>query len=395
MARKRLRTELCDLLDIEYPIILAGMAEHAGVELTAAVSEAGGLGVLGALPMSPDELDEAIREIKKRTSKPFGVDSIAPLGLVESDEVIDLRALLAEDSGELARIRDYIADLGRRMGIKVPYGIKLGVNNQGFNWSPGMTKKQLEVIYEHKVPVFAAGLGSPEFMIEEAHRRGMKVIGVVGTTKQARKEASVGVDIIVAQGTEAGGHTGKVATMPLVPQVVDTVRPTPVVAAGGIVDGRGLVAALSLGACGVWCGTAFLGTFEAMSHPENKRQLLAASESDTVITKTMTGKTARCIRNPLQEQYEKENGPILPFPIQVLAASELIQYMSAEDDTLKYYWTFAGQGCGLVKELRPAREVVRSMVEQAVEILEEGLPSRVKWSHKAPARKRSGAGSRK
>lgn len=389
MARKTLRTELCDLLGIEYPIVLAGMAEHAGVELTAAVSEAGGLGVLGALPMTPDQLDESIREIKKRTSKPFGVDSIAPLGLVESDEPIDLRALLSEDSGDLARIRDYIADLGRRMGIKVPYGIKLGVNNQGFNWSPGMTKKQLEVIYEHKVPVFAAGLGSPEFMIEEAHRRGMKVMGVVGTTRQARKEASIGVDVVIAQGTEAGGHTGKVSTMPLVPQVVDAIRPTAVLAAGGIVDGRGLVAALSLGACGVWCGTAFLATPEAMSHPENKRQLLAATENDTTITKTMTGKTARCIKNPLQEQYEKENGPILPFPVQVLAASELIQYMSAEDDTLKYYWTFAGQGCGLVKELRPAKEVVKSMVEQAVQVLEEGLPSCVEWSHKAAPRRRS------
>lgn len=382
MGKPTLRTELCDLLDIEYPIVLAGMAEHAGVELTAAVSEAGGLGVLGALPMSPDELDEAIREIKKRTSKPFGVDSIAPLGLVdgEDDAPIDLKALLAEDEGELAETRDYIADLGRRMGIKVPEGIKLGANNQGFNWSPGMTKKQLEVCYDHKVPVFAAGLGSPEFMIDEAHKRGMKVMGVVGTARQAKKEASVGVDVVIAQGTEAGGHTGKVATLPLVPQVVDAISPTPVLAAGGIVDGRGLVAALALGAVGVWCGTAFLGTYEAMSHDENKRQIVAAGESDTTITKTMTGKTARCIKNPIQTQYESENGPLLPFPVQVLAASDLIQYMSEEDDTIKNYWTFAGQGCGLIKELRPAAEVLKSIVEEATHILEEGFPSRVKWN---------------
>lgn len=383
MSHPILRTELCDLLDIEYPIVLAGMAEHAGVELTAAVSEAGGLGVLGALPMSPDELDEAIREIKKRTSKPFGVDSIAPLGLVEGEEddtPIDLKSLLTEDEGELAETRDYIADLARRMGIKVPEGRKLGVENQGFNWSPGMTKKQLEVIYEHKVPVFAAGLGSPEFMIPEARKRGMKVMGVVGTARQAIKEASVGVDIVIAQGTEAGGHTGKVSTLPLVPQVVDAISPTPVLAAGGIVDGRGLVAALSLGAAGVWCGTAFLATPEAMSHAENKRQLIAAGESDTTITKTFTGKTARCISNPIQRQYEKENGPILPFPVQVLAASDLLQFMTEEDDTLKNYWTFSGQGCGLIKEIKPAGEVLRSMVEDAVQILEEGLPSRIKWN---------------
>lgn len=382
MTHPMLRTELCDLLDIEYPIVLAGMAEHAGVELTAAVSEAGGLGVLGALPMSPDELDEAIREIKKRTSKPFGVDSIAPLGLVEGedDTPIDLKALLVEDEGELAQARDYIADLGRRMGIKVPEGIKLGANNEGFNWSPGMTKKQLEVCYDHRVPVFAAGLGSPGFMIPEARKHGMKVMGVVGTAKQAKSEAAAGVDVVIAQGTEAGGHTGKIATMPLIPQVIDAISPTPVLAAGGIVDGRGLVAALALGAAGTWCGTAFLGTFEAMSHDENKRQLVAAGENDTTITKTMTGKTARCIKNPIQTQYEAENGPLLPFPIQVLAASDLIQYMSEEDDTLKNYWTFAGQGCGLVRELRSAKDVVRSMVEEATQILEEGLPSRIKWS---------------
>ncbi len=382
MPKPTLRTELCDLLGIEYPIVLAGMAEHAGVELTAAVSEAGGLGVLGALPMSPDELDEAIREIKKRTSKPFGVDSIAPLGLVEAEEdtPIDLKSLLAGDEGELAETRDYIADLGRRMGIKIPEGIKLGLNNQGFNWSPGMTKKQLEVIYDHNVPVFAAGLGSPEFMIPEAHKRGMKVMGVVGTAKQARKEASVGVDIVIAQGTEAGGHTGRVATLPLVPQVVDAISPTPVLAAGGIVDGRGLVASLALGAAGVWCGTAFLATPEAMSHAENKRQLVAAGENDTTVTKTFTGKTARCISNPIQRQYEKENGPILPFPVQVLAASDLLQYMNEEDDSLKHYWTFAGQGCGMVNELRPAAAVLKSMIEDATRILEEGLPSRIKWN---------------
>ena len=382
MARPILRTEICDILDIEYPIVLAGMALHAGIELAAAVSEAGGLGMIGALPMTPDELDEAIREVKKRTSKPFGVDSIAPLGLVEveDDTPIDLKSLLEDDNSDLAPTRDYIADLGRRMGIQVPYGIKLGVNNQGFNWSPGMTKKQLEVVYDHKVPVFAAGLGSPEFMMDEARKHGTKVIGVIGTTKQAKREADVGVDVIVAQGTEAGGHTGKVATMPLVPQVVDVVSPIPVLAAGGIGDGRGLVAALSLGASGVWCGTAFLATFEAMSDPENKRQIIAAGESDTTITKTMTGKTARCIKNPLQKQYETENGPVLPFPIQVLAASDLIQYMNEEDDTLKHYWTFAGQGCGLAKELKPAGEVLKSMVKEATQILEEGLPSRISWS---------------
>ena len=370
MAGKILSTRLCDLLDIEYPIILAGMGTIAGADLAAAVSEAGGLGVIGALIMTPDELDAEIKKVKKLTSKPFGVDSVAPLGTVQSVTVDELRALIPVDAVE------YAVDLARRLGIPVAEASQFGKQG-GAGWAAGLTPKQIEVVYDHKVPVFAAGLGSPAFMVPEAHARGIKVIGVVGNVRQARREAEAGVDIIVAQGHEAGGHTGYIATMPLVPQVVDAVTPTPVVAAGGIGDGRGLVAALALGACGVWAGTAFLCTYEANFDQAFKQQVLQATEKDTRITRVFTGKTARIINNKVVEMWEAEKGPVLPFPVQILVSTELIQ-AALESGMTEYVFTPAGQICGLVKEMKSARQVVEEIVNEAIRILEEDFPSRVR-----------------
>jgi len=369
---KILSTRLCDLLDIKYPIVLAGMAECAGAELTAAVSEAGGLGIIGAMRMSPDELDAEIKKVKRLTSKPFGVDSVAPLGTVESVTVDELRELIPDEAVE------YAADLAKRLGIPVPEGTKFGKEG-GVGWASGFTPKQIEVVYEHKVPVFAAGLGSPAFMVPEAHTRGIKVIGVVGNVRQARREAEAGVDIIVAQGHEAGGHTGYIATMPLVPQVVDAVAPTPVLAAGGIADGRGLVAALALGACGVWVGTAFIPTYEANFHPAFKQQVLQATEKDPRITRVLTGKPARLINNKLIETWEAEGGPILPFPLQLLVSTN-IYIASFESGMTDYLFTPAGQICGLVNEMKSAKQVVQEMVDGAIRILEEEFPAKIEWS---------------
>jgi len=368
--RNVLRTRLCDLLDIEYPIMQAGMAECAGAELAAAVSEAGGLGFIGAMRMSPDELDAEIRKVKRLTSKPFGVDSLVPLGTVKTATEEELRALVPDEAA------DYAADLGRRLGIPVPLDARLGKKG-GMAWMAAVTSKQVEVIYDNKVPVFAAGLGSPAFMVPEAHAHGTKVIGVVGNVRQARREAEGKVDIVVAQGHEAGGHTGYIATLPLVPQVVDAVDPIPVVAAGGIADGRGLVAALALGASGVWCGTAFVATHEAHFDQCYKDQVLAATEKDTRVTRVLTGKTARLVNNKLLETWEQEGGPQLPFPLQLLVSTELLEIMHDSGKT-EYCFTPAGQISGVITELRSARQVVEDMVAQAVRILEEGLPSRIK-----------------
>jgi len=367
---KILSTRLCDLLDIKYPIILAGMGYVAGAELVAAVSEAGGLGVIGAMQMMPDELDAEIRKVKQLTSKPFGVDSVAPLGTVQSATVDELRALMSDDAVE------YATNLAERLGIHIPEGVQFG-EQAGVVWASGLTPKQIEVVYEHKVPVFAAGLGSPAFMVPEAHARGIKVIGVVGNVRQARREAEASVDIIVAQGHEAGGHTGYIATMPLVPQVVDAVAPTPVVAAGGIGDGRGLVAALALGACGVWVGTAFICTYEANFEQPFKQQVLQATEKDTRVTRVPTGKTARFINTKLIEMWESEQGPILPFPVQILVCSDVIR-AAAESGMTEYVTTPAGQICGMVKEMKSAKQVVEEMVDEATRILQDDFPARVR-----------------
>ena len=373
MAERILSTKLCKILEIEYPIILAGMGTISGAELTAAVSEAGGLGVIGALEMTPDELDITIRQVKRLTSKPFGVDSVAPIGAIQSGTVEELRNLVTEESGL------YAANLGRRFGVPVPEGTMLGRGDRALTWATGLLLKQIEVVYEHKVPVFAAGLGSPAFMVPEAHARGIKLMGVVGNVRQAQREAEAGVDIVVAQGHEAGGHTGRIATMALVPQVVDAIHPTPVVAAGGIADGRGLVAALALGACGVWCGTVFTCTYEANIDQAFKDQVLRATERDTRVTRVFTGKTCRMIDSELIKTWEAEQGPILPFPVQVLVTSDLIRYMMESGKT-EHLMMAGGQVCGMVNEMKNARQVVEEIVDEAIRILEEDFPSRIKLS---------------
>jgi len=214
-------------------------------------------------------------------------------------------------------------------------------------------------------------------MVPEAHARGMKLIGLVGTAEQARREAEAGVDIIVAQGHEAGGHTGAVSTLPLVPLVVDAVHPTPVAAAGGIIDGRGLVAALSLGASGVWCGTAFLCTHEIeWMEPESQQRIIQATEKDTRVTRVFTGKTCRLVTTELIKKWEKE-GPILPFPLPILMSTSLQEILN-DAKSADNYFIPAGQIIGAVKEMKSARQVVEEMVEGAIRILRQDLPSRVK-----------------
>ncbi|GAG33641.1 unnamed protein product, partial [marine sediment metagenome] len=241
----------------------AGMGGVAMAELTAAVSNAGGLGVIGGAMLTADGLREEIRKVKDMTDKPFAVD-----------------LLLAEGM-------------------------------------PGLAE-QIEAVYAEGVPVFASGLGNPAPYAAEMHGRGMKIIAVVGNVRNARRCAEGGTDIIVAQGHEGGGHTGRIATLALVPQVVDAVKPLPVVAAGGIADGRGLVAALALGACGIWVGTRFVATQEAFGHLNYKNKIVESSEEGTVITKAFTGKTCRVIRNKYADDWLGREDEIKPFPFQLM-----------------------------------------------------------------------------
>jgi NAD(P)H-dependent flavin oxidoreductase YrpB (nitropropane dioxygenase family) len=233
--------------------------------------------------------------------------------------------------------------------------------------------RQVDCILQENVPVFASGLGNPAQYVEAFHGNGAKVIGLVGNVKNARRIRDGGADIVVAQGTEAGGHTGRIGTMALVPQVVDAVTPMPVVAAGGIGDGRGLAAALALGAEGVWCGTVFLATKEAHLDQELKERVIEAVDEDTIITRLYSGKTMRNIKNPLIDLWEQSNLHALPMGAQG-AIAEPTQRAARKAGRIDLIRNAGGQAAGLVTEQLGAQDVVRAMAKQAEEILDR-LPA--------------------
>lgn len=381
MARRVLRTKLCDFLGIEYPILSAGMGptligERTGapVELVVAVSEAGGLGVLGGSGYTVDELREAIRQIKSQTDKPFGVDLLLP-------QKLDLGGGLGQpgvDKVPLGQVlksipqahRDWVEKIRREM-VLPEAEIMVRMNTT--------TMRPLEAVkvcLEEKVPLFCAGLGNPGFMVEEAHALGIKVLGITGNAKNARRMAQSGIDLLVAQGHEGGGHTGRIGTMALLPQAIDAAFPVPVLGAGGIGDGRGVAAALAMGCIGVWVGTRFLATNEGGALEVNKRRIIESTDEDTRVSRAYSGKTLRASYNRFHDLWDQSGLEPLPFPSQVLISSALLgAFVEASQDD--YVGGLAGQISGLIKEIKPARQVLEEMVEETVDILTRRLPESV------------------
>jgi NAD(P)H-dependent flavin oxidoreductase YrpB (nitropropane dioxygenase family) len=243
--------------------------------------------------------------------------------------------------------------------------------------SPEAAGSLLDVAFEHPIRLVASALGPPpREMIERAHARDVVVAALVGTAEHARRQKAAGVDLIVAQGTEAGGHTGTVSTMVLVPEVVRTVAPTPVLAAGGIVTGAQLAAALALGAQGVWCGSVWLTTQEAETDPAVQQKMLAASSSDTVRSTSLTGKPARMLRTAWTDEWDGPGAPAaLQMPLQTMltaAAQQRINraagHAGSGANELATY--FVGQGVGLLDRVKPARQVVLEMVEDYLAVAE-------------------------
>jgi len=374
--RKTLHTELCDMLGIEYPILLAGMGGIAGEghaaqpKLAAAVSNAGGMGVLGATGLPLDELRAEIREIKKLTDKPFGVDVLLPEGIGEAPppdmSIAELKKKFVPQPH---------MDFVEKMAAE--YGVALKEAKQDLVLSVEHSKKQIQVMLEEKVPLYCAGLGIPDWLVPMAHEGGMKVLGLAGNVRGAMRHKKAGADFIVAQGHEAGGHTGRIGTLALVPQVVDAVAPTPVLAAGGIGDGRGLVAALALGAVGVWVGTAFLFAEEANVTEIHRKMLVVSGEEDTRVSRVWTGKTLRQMKNPIQEAFDASGLKPLPLIVQILLMLDLIDSLSKAK---RYDLLCAptGQIVGMLKDVKPAKEIFDDMVSEAVEILDKTLPSKVR-----------------
>lgn len=381
MGKRILRTELCDILNIEYPILSAGMGpslvgEQTGapVELVVAVSEAGGLGVLGASGFTVDEMRQAIREIRLKTDKPFGVDLLLPKEIVEQGGIAyegPREVPLEEVLKTLPQSHyEWIKKVKDELGLPdVDVVVKMDL-------TPMRPLEAVEVCIEERVPLFCAGLGNPGFMVERAHRNGVKVLGITGNVRNAIRMAQSGLDLIVAQGYEAGGHTGRIGTMALLPQVIDAVSPVPVLAAGGIGDGRGLAASLAMGCVGVWVGTRFLATTEGGTPDVNKRRIVESSDEDTRRSRLYTGKPSRANYNRFHDLWENSGLEPLPFPVQVMISSTLlVSFIEANKED--FVGAFAGQISGLIKEIKPARQVLEEMVAEAAEILTRKLPDSV------------------
>lgn len=315
-----MRTRITELFEIEHPVMLAGMGGVSYHELVAAVSQSGGIGTFGASTMRDGELAREINALKTLTQKPFGVDLLTalPQHLEQG-------------------IRDVIAGGAR---------------------------------------IFVAGLGVPRDAIDLLHSHNILVGSMCGKVRHAVAAVASGCDFVVAQGTEAGGHTGLVATMALVPQVVDAVSAqVPVVAAGGLFDGRGLAASLALGADAVWIGTRFIATPEARAVNGYKEALVTSREDDTVISRSYTGKPCRVVRNEWTNYYEQNPQDIKTFPQQAIASSQAnvnhLGYPSGTQvDTTREFYP-AGQGAGAVNSLKPAGDLVLEIVAQAEKILSQ------------------------
>jgi nitronate monooxygenase len=239
-----------------------------------------------------------------------------------------------------------------------------------------MPAEAIKVCIEEKIPLFCAGLGNPGFMVEEAHANGIKVLAITGNSKNAKRMADSGIDLLVAQGHEGGGHTGRIGTMALVPAAIDAAYPVPVLAAGGIADGRGLAASLALGCVGIWVGTRFLASNESGAAPIIKEHIVQATDEDTRVSTMFTGKTLRSIYSRFIASWEESGLDALPFPLQVIVSSSLLSsFIKANKD--EYIGGFAGQASGLIKEIKPAGQILDDIVEEAVEILTKKLPESV------------------
>ncbi|UOF92007.1 nitronate monooxygenase [Fodinisporobacter ferrooxydans] len=350
-------TKLTELLGIKYPIIQAGMAGGSTTpELVAAVSNAGGLGTLGAGYMAPEQMRKAIADIRERTDQPFGVNLFVP-GAYE------------EDMQVIFQMQEYLKGIETRLGIQSTSNRKPGIYAESF-------AEQLSVILEENVPVFSFTFGIPDAAaIEALHSNQTKVIGTATTVKEALLLAERGVDAIVAQGSEAGGHRGTflqsfesslVGTMALVPQIADRVR-LPVIASGGIMDGRGIVASLALGAAGVQMGTAFLSSFESGAHSKYKERILTSSDDSTVITRAFSGKPARGIKNEFITMMDTYGKKIPHYPIQNALTKEMRKAAAGQENT-EYMSLWAGQAASL-SQLASVEELMSRLIRGVTDTL--------------------------
>lgn len=306
-----IHTRICEILGIEYPILQGGMAWVATAELAAAVSNAGGLGIIGAGNAPADVVEKEIIKASKLTTKPFGVNVMLLSPFVE---------------------------------------------------------QVMEVILKYRVRVVTTGAGNPGKYIGSLKEAGAKIIPVVPSVALAKRMQSVGADALIAEGTEAGGHIGELTTMCLVPQVVDAVE-IPVIAAGGIADGRGLVAVLALGAEGVQMGTRFVCSVECTAHANYKEALLKAGDRDTVASGRTTGHPVRCLKNKLTREFDRlERAGATAGELEKLGAGKLRE--AVVEGNTRDGSVMSGQIAGLINDIKPVKEIIEGITKEARDIIE-------------------------
>jgi NAD(P)H-dependent flavin oxidoreductase YrpB (nitropropane dioxygenase family) len=353
-----MRTSLCDRLGIELPIVGFTPSEH----VAAALSRAGGLGVLGCVRFNdPAELDAALSWLDGNTGgRPYGVDVVMPAHSPDEGTPTDLGRLIPPAH------RTFVETTLARLGVP-PLPADAAADEAVLGWLHSVARSHVEVALAHPVRLIANALGPPPpDVVARAHGRGIVVAALAGRAEHARAQVAAGVDLVVAQGYEAGGHTGEIASMVLIPEVVDAVGgDVPVLAAGGIGCGRQIAAALALGAAGVWLGSCWLTTAEYTSTPALRAALLAAGSGDTVRTRIYTGKPARLLRNRWTEAWSGPDAPApLPMPLQNVLVSEAhTRLMHAGDPTVVPMPV--GQIVGRLNDVRPVAEVMAALVAEA------------------------------
>jgi NAD(P)H-dependent flavin oxidoreductase YrpB (nitropropane dioxygenase family) len=366
------RTAICDLLGIDIPLLAFSHCR----DVVAAVTNAGGFGVLGASSHSPEQLEQELAWIDEHVGgRPYGADIIIPEkfeGKGQRLSPADVAARVPQTHRDF--VRKVLADNGVDYAEPEPGAPARSLVGDDVG------EQLLDVAMRHPIKLIANALGvPPQYMIDRARAAGIPVAALVGAKEHAVRQVRAGVDVIVAQGTEAGGHTGEVSTMVLVPEVIEAiaaVRPVPVLAAGGIVTGRQIAAAIALGAAGAWTGSVWLTTEEAETAPHTKQKMLTASSRDTVRSAGRTGKPSRQLRSAWTAAWDGPESPgPLPMPMQSMVTEPALRRLDAlaeqgHPGAQELATYFVGQGVGLMTKVRPAREVVREMAEDLIDAAE-------------------------
>ena len=371
-----MKSPICEMLEIEFPLVAFSHCR----DVVVAVSKAGGCGVLGAVGMSPEQLEKELKWIDDHIDgKPYGVDVLIPNKMVGKDEKFDPEKLAKMIPQEYA---DFRADVLEKHGIDSPELREIDTAGSGFaeNTQSDGAKALLDVAFNHPIKIIANALGvPPDWMIEMGKENNCKVAALLGTAKHAINQVKAGVDILVVSGTEAGGHCGSVSTMVLIPEVHEAIQPygdVPILAAGGIVTGKQMAAAMAMGASGAWCGSVWLTTIESEVDPIVKEKMVAANSSQTVRSRSRTGKHSRQLVTPWTEAWESETAPEpLPMPLQPMVAEPALQKVNklaagghAGAKDLATYWV--GQGVGLMNQSISASDVVQEFKEDFINAYE-------------------------